>query len=133
TSITYLPRTKQFWLGPRWSPADTPPPFKADAELGPLPIPEPSPPPDTIVALADCPVSQLRVGRFAAATREPWRVVGARRLVLAVDELPPGTVATPLHWHTIAEEAFLVLRGSGTARIGDAEHPLAPGSFLLRA
>ena len=36
TQITYLPRTRQFWLGPRWSPANTPPPFVADERLGPL-------------------------------------------------------------------------------------------------
>ena len=27
SNITWLPRTRQFWLGPRWSPGDSPPPF----------------------------------------------------------------------------------------------------------
>jgi uncharacterized cupin superfamily protein len=36
TNITFLPRTGQFWLGPRWTPADTEHPFVADAELGSL-------------------------------------------------------------------------------------------------
>ena len=36
THLTWLPRAKQFWVGPRWSPADMPPPFAADAQLGPL-------------------------------------------------------------------------------------------------
>src|ERR1044072_5441313 len=39
TRLTWLPRAKQFWVGPRWSPADMPPPFAADAQLGPLEIP----------------------------------------------------------------------------------------------
>src|SRR5919197_1215799 len=39
TRLTWLPRAKQFWVGPRWSPADMPHPFVADAELGPLEIP----------------------------------------------------------------------------------------------
>src|SRR5262245_48131156 len=30
TGITYLPRTGQFWLGPHWTPADSPQPFEAD-------------------------------------------------------------------------------------------------------
>jgi hypothetical protein len=42
TNITYLPRTKQFWLGPVWSPADSAHPYDADAELGPLEPPEPT-------------------------------------------------------------------------------------------
>ena len=41
THITSLPRTKQFWLGPWWTPADTPHPFAADAKLGPLEVPAP--------------------------------------------------------------------------------------------
>src|SRR5919198_2169120 len=40
THITHLPRTNQFWLGPVWSPADSPHPYAADAELGPLALPE---------------------------------------------------------------------------------------------
>src|SRR5688500_20306429 len=39
THLTWLPRAKQFWIGPRWSPADMPPPSVADAQLGPLEIP----------------------------------------------------------------------------------------------
>jgi uncharacterized cupin superfamily protein len=132
TGITYVPRTKQFWLGPRWVPADGPSPFQADAAAGPLEVPAPSPRPATIVALDDCEVQELRVGRFAAATRDGGRAAGARRIVLAVDDLPPGTIATPLHWHTRSEEAFLVRRGTGIARIGDAEHAIGPGSFFLR-
>src|SRR5215211_2168948 len=27
THLTWLPRAKQFWVGPRWSPADMPPPL----------------------------------------------------------------------------------------------------------
>jgi hypothetical protein len=41
TNITYLPRTRQFWRGPVWSPVDRAHPFIADAELGALALPEP--------------------------------------------------------------------------------------------
>ncbi|WP_320668918.1 cupin domain-containing protein [Patulibacter defluvii] len=133
TNITYLPRTKQFWLGPRWSPAERPHPFQADAEAGPLPLPEPTAErPPSIVALADCPLETGGEGRFRWATRNGGRVAGARQLVLATDELPPGSVNNPRHWHTIAEECFYVLGGGGTAVIGEARHPLRPGSFFLR-
>lgn len=133
TGITYLPRTRQFWLGPRWSPADGPHPFQADAEAGPLEVPAASDErPSSIVALADCPLETGGQGRFRWATRDGGGAAGAQRLVLATDELPPNSINTPLHWHTMAEECFYVLRGGGVARIGDARHPLQPGSFLLR-
>ncbi len=132
THITWLPRTQGFWLGPRWSPADAPHPFAADAALGPLEVPEPTAErPSTIANLADLPLTEGRRGRFAWATRDA-RAVGARRLVLAHDAMPPGTLNTARHWHTTREECFYVLAGDGIARIGDAEHGLRPGSFFLR-
>ena len=71
TNITYLPRTKQFWLGPAWSPADSASPFEADAELGPLELPEPSRErPPTIRNLAELPLGEGREGRIAYATRD---------------------------------------------------------------
>jgi len=63
STTCYLPRTKQFWLGTRWSPADTRPPFATDAELGALPLPEPTDErPPTIRNLAELPL-----GRFVHA------------------------------------------------------------------
>lgn len=133
TNITWLPRARQFWLGSRWSPGDAPPPFVADDALGPLALPEPTAErPSTIVALADCPLHEGGEGRFRHATRDPSSVGGAHHLVLARDDLPPGSVNCPSHWHTVAEEAFYVVGGTGVLRIGEEEHPLRQGSFALR-
>lgn len=133
TNITYLPRTRQFWLGPRWSPADSAPPFVADAELGPLEVPPPTPErPSAIVALADCPATTEHNGRSRTTYRVPSRAAGCERLVLAVDELEPGARSCVMHWHTVREECFLVLEGTGSAQIGEARHELGPGSFFLR-
>lgn len=131
TNITYLPRTKSFWLGPRWTPAEGKHPFAADAELGPLdlPAPETSRPP-TIRNLADLPLYEGRDGPCAFATRD-MRDMGAENLVLAQDALPPDTHNTALHFHSAREEAWFVRSGSGTARLGDAGHPLGAGSFWL--
>jgi uncharacterized cupin superfamily protein len=43
--------------------------------------------------------------------------------------MPPGRHTTDLHFHSAREEAWLVRAGSGTARLGEAAHPLDPGSF----
>jgi uncharacterized cupin superfamily protein len=131
TKITHLPRTGQFWLGPLWSPADSPYPFDADAALGPLEIPEPSAErPPTIRNLGDLPLHEGRDGRLAYATRD-LRDMGAERLVVAQDEMPPDTHNTELHFHSAREEAWFVRAGGGVARLGEAAHPLRPGSFWL--
>jgi uncharacterized cupin superfamily protein len=132
TGITYLPRTGQFWLGPRWSPADTPEPFVADEHLGPLELPEPSAArPPTIRNLADLPLQEGRKGRLAWASRDV-RDMGSDKLVLAQDAMPPETHNTDLHFHSAREEAWFVRSGIGTARLGEDGHPLRPGSFWLR-
>jgi uncharacterized cupin superfamily protein len=131
THVTYLPRTGQFWLGPVWSPADTPQPFAADAELGPLELPEPSAErPPTIRNLADLPLEEGREGRLAYATRD-MRQMGSDKLVLAQDEMPPDTHNTDLHFHSAREEAWFVRSGSGIARLGEEGYALRAGSFWL--
>lgn len=132
TNITYLPRTKQFWLGPAWSPADSAHPFDADAALGPLELPEPTRQrPPTIRNLAELPLQEGRDGRLAYATRDA-RQIGSDKLVLAQDEMPPDTHNTELHFHSAREEAWFVRSGHGTARLGEEAHPLREGSFWLR-
>jgi uncharacterized cupin superfamily protein len=132
THVTFLPRTGQFWLGPWWSPAETPHPYAADAALGPLELPAPSPGrPPTIRNLADLPLQEGREGRLAYATRSTYDM-GADKLVLAQDEMPPDTHNTDLHFHSAREEAWFVRSGAGVARLGEDAHPLGPGSFWLR-
>ena len=132
TNITYLPRTKQFWLGPVWSPADSPHPYDADAELGPLELPEPTRErPATIRNLAELALQQGRDGHLAYATRGVHQM-GSDKLVLAQDEMPPDTHNTDLHFHSAREEAWYVRSGRGIARLGEEAHPLQAGSFWLR-
>jgi uncharacterized cupin superfamily protein len=131
STVTYLPRTKQFWLGPRWSPADSHPPFVADAELGPLEVPQTDPRrPPSIRNLNELPLHEGREGALAFATRD-IRDMGAQRLVLAQDAMPPSSHNTKLHFHSAREEAWYVRSGSGTARLGEDGYPLRAGSFWL--
>jgi uncharacterized cupin superfamily protein len=129
--VTYLPRTNQFWLGPVWSPADSPHPYAADAGLGPLELPEPTAErPPTIRNLADLPVEEGREGRLAYASRGVHQM-GSDKLVLAQDDMPPDTHNTRLHFHSAREEAWFVRSGSGIARLGEEGYPLREGSFWL--
>jgi len=132
THLTWLPRAKQFWVGPRWSPADMPPPFPADAQLGPIDVPAPTAErPPTIRNLEDLPLHEGVDGLTAYATRDA-RDLGAERLVLAHDAMPANTHNTDLHFHSTREECWYVRGGSGVARIGAQAHELRAGSFWLR-
>jgi uncharacterized cupin superfamily protein len=131
TNITYLPRTRQFWLGARWSPADAKHPFAADAELGALELPEPTAQrPPSIRNLGELPVNEGRDGLLAWATRGAHEM-GAERLVLAQDSMPPNSHNTKLHFHSAREEAWYVRSGAGVARLGEEGFPLRAGSFWL--
>jgi uncharacterized cupin superfamily protein len=131
SNITYLPRSRQFWLGPVWSPADSVHPFLADVELGPLALPEPTRErPSTIRNLTELPLHEGRDGLLAYAARDA-RDIGSEKLVLAQDEMPPDTHTTDLHFHSAREEAWFVRGGSGIARLGEDVHPLRAGSFWL--
>jgi uncharacterized cupin superfamily protein len=110
-----------------------PPPFAADAQLGPLEVPELSEQrPPTIRNLMDLTLSEGREGeRIAYASRDA-REMGSERLVLAHDAMPPDTHNTELHFHSTREECWYVRGGGGIARIGEEAHELRPGSFWLR-
>jgi len=132
TGLTWLPRARQFWIGRRWSPPDTPRPFVAEEQLGPLDVPPPTDErPPRIRNLTDLTVEEGRVGRLAYATRDV-REMGSTRLVLATDAMPPDTHNTDLHFHSAREECWYVRDGSGVARVGDDAFDLRPGSFWLR-
>ncbi|MGD9696638.1 MAG: cupin domain-containing protein [Thermoleophilia bacterium] len=132
TGITYLPRSRTFWLGDRWLPADGPSPFRAEQALGAPEIPDPSPRPQTIVATGDLPIDLTDRGRFADRARPVADALGARTLGLTLSDLPPGALSCPRHWHTLCEEAFLVTGGSGALRLGERRFPVSEGSFVVR-
>jgi mannose-6-phosphate isomerase-like protein (cupin superfamily) len=106
-------------------------PYKADQELGPLELPEPtSERPGTIRNLSELPLQEGRNGVLAYAWRGAYQM-GADRLVLAQDEMPPDTHNTELHFHSAREEAWFVRSGSGIARLGEEGYELREGSFWL--
>ena len=131
TSITHLPRAGVMWCGPRWLPLDAPHPFTAEALAGPLERPalDPGVPrPTHVVALAG-----LDTGPFPpAARRAPGRAAGAVKAGLNHVTLPAGASGSPPHCHSLEEELFVVLEGTGTLTLGADEHPLVAGDVVAR-
>lgn len=59
--------------------------------------------------------------RYSAAHAMIGRLIGSRQLGCRFTEIAPGNTAWPYHRHHGNEELFVILEGSGTLRIGDAE------------
>ncbi len=129
TDITYLPRAKVMWCGPRWVPVDAPHPFVAEAEAGVLPRPVPGERPGNVIATE----AAVAATRRAGLVRELGSVAGSVQAGLNHVILGPGAGGAPPHCHALEEELFYVLAGSGTLRLGEQEeHPLRAGDVVAR-
>lgn len=65
--------------------------------------------------------------RFGATVAPVGGALGLTQLGLTVIEVPPGKRAFPFHNHLGADEAFVILEGSGTYRFGESEHAVSAG------
>lgn len=128
TGITHLPRAGVMWCGPHWVPVDSPHPFLAEAEAGPLERPEPGARPDNVVALEDVPLITFP----QAESRAMGRAGNSVKAGLNYVKLAPGASGAPRHVHALEEELFYVLEGTGTLTLGDDEHPLRAGDVVAR-
>jgi uncharacterized cupin superfamily protein len=110
-------------------PVDAPHPFAAEAAAGPLRVPAaPGDRPAHVVAL-----DELGAGPFPPAEiRAAGRAAGSVAAGLNHVTLPAGQAGAPPHCHSLEEELFVVLEGSGTLRLGEDSHPLAPGDVIAR-
>jgi uncharacterized cupin superfamily protein len=128
THLTWLPRAGVMWAGPRWVPLDAPHPFQAEAAVGPLERPEPGERPRNVVALTDV-ESRAHGGGQA---RRLGEAAGARESGIRHVTLAPGATGARLHCHTLEEELFVILDGTGTLVLGDDEHPVRSGDVIAR-
>jgi uncharacterized cupin superfamily protein len=133
--LAHLPRAGVIWAGPSWV-ADAEPgghPFEREAAAGPLPMPAAlSPRPQWLVPREDAPaVETERPGR-RYMRRLLGRAAGARSTGLQHVVIAPGMHGWPRHCHASNEELFVILGGSGSARIGDEQETVRAGHVLSR-
>ncbi len=84
-----------------------------------------------ILNLDQVPLEDWRHGeRFHARLGAIGRRIGARKLGCRLVVLPPGKVAWPFHAHHVNEEMFLILEGTGSLRLGEAQYPLRAGDVI---
>jgi uncharacterized cupin superfamily protein len=131
--LCHLPRAGVLWAGPSWvdDSAAAGHPFEREAKAGKLPLPQAvSPRPGWIVHRDD--VAELAVARPGRrySSRRLGVAVGARTSGLRHMTIAPGQHGYPRHCHSAEEELFVILAGSGTARVGDEEAPVRAGHVL---
>jgi uncharacterized cupin superfamily protein len=132
--LCHLPRAGVLWAGPSWVDDSVAAghPFPREARAGALPLPAPGPRPPWIVHRDDvAPVEVERAGRRYAA-RRLGVAAGGRTSGLRHMSIAPGMHGYPRHCHSAEEELFVILDGSGFARVGDEEVPVRAGHVLSR-
>jgi uncharacterized cupin superfamily protein len=138
TGLTYLPRAKAMWAGPRWIPVDGPSPFTLEAQAGPLELPPVAGRdrrPATIVALSDVDAIERRRGDVGRLQRRLDGVFPVTRAGLNELSIDPGRLSAPPHCHTTEDELFVVLEGDGALELLDADgaaqsHPVHAGHVI---
>jgi uncharacterized cupin superfamily protein len=133
TGSAWLPRAQMMFMAPRWIPPEREHPWNAEAAAGALEVPEPEKErPANVVALAE--VETQHADRHGHRNEEHELGAAAGSVAAGLNHVvvEPGQRAWPLHWHTMEEEAFFVLAGTGVALLDDQEHPVRAGSVLIR-
>jgi len=133
TGMTWLPRAKAWWMGPRWLPSEGPSPFQLEAEAGELDVPEPERErPPTILATRELVPEAVRHRAVDGEWRDLGVAGGSIRSGMNYVEVAPGASSCPFHCHGAEEELFVVLAGGGTLRLGEQRHTVQPGHVLAR-
>jgi uncharacterized cupin superfamily protein len=113
--------------------------FVREAKLGPPELPdEPGPRPATIVNLDAIEPVTVDRPRVTRTRRNFGRALGSVTTGLQHVEVAPGKESTAMHCHSVEEEIFVILSGSGELLLsedpdeGIEEHAVAPGHVVSR-
>jgi uncharacterized cupin superfamily protein len=68
--------------------------------------------------------------QFEASFAKITPLGGARQLGYNLTAVPPGKSAFPFHSHRVNEEMYLILQGTGEARIGKETYQLRAGDII---
>jgi uncharacterized cupin superfamily protein len=119
-TATYLPRAGVVRMDVTVKVAEERHPWDLEAEAGELELPEPSPRPSNIVNRDALP------GEHGGTVVDLGIGAGSERTGLNWVALPPGEEGAPPHCHSLEEEIFVVLDGSGVLELWPT-----PGTFRL--
>ncbi len=67
---------------------------------------------------------------FGGSTFEVGNLIGSEKLGYRIARIDPGSAFCPLHWHTLEEEVFFVMRGIATLVTPHGRVSVRAGDFL---
>jgi uncharacterized cupin superfamily protein len=107
--------------------------WRREAQLGPPELPvEPEPRPSTIVNLDSVEGHTIERPRVARTRRNLGRAAGSLRTGIQHVEVAPGKESTAQHCHSLQEEIFVILEGTGVLTLGEEELDMRPGHVVSR-
>jgi uncharacterized cupin superfamily protein len=65
-------------------------------------------------------------------TKHLGALAGSERIYVNIDYVKPGAKSVRYHSHSLQEEFFLILHGSGKVRIQEKVVPVKQGGFLAK-
>lgn len=69
-------------------------------------------------------------GKHRATRKSFTAAAGNAQLGASLMEIPPGGMSYPIHFHCSNEEAFYVISGTGTVRIGEERVAVKAGDWI---
>ena len=143
--VGHLPRANVAWIGDTWTTAgEGDHPWAREVAAGDLALPAaPSPRPRHIVNVGQVAVQAKAIGDTERLRRDLGTAAGSLTCGLQYVAVAPGKLGCPPHVHSAEEELFVVLDGDGVCLLGSGadfgqgtagveEHPLRPGSVVVR-
>lgn len=111
--------------------------FVKESELGPPELKEPiGERPKTVVNVDEVEPRRIARGRCDGTARFLGRTVGAKWTGLNHVVIAPGKESAPPHCHSVEEELFVVIEGSGALLLvagdGEEETPIRTGHVISR-
>jgi uncharacterized cupin superfamily protein len=107
--------------------------FVREAEHGPPELPDtPGPRPATVVNLDDVEPVVVTRPRVERTRRNFGRALGSERSGLQHVVVAAGKESTAQHCHSIEEEVFVILDGTGVLVLDQDETPVRPGHVVTR-
>jgi uncharacterized cupin superfamily protein len=130
---TWLPRAGVLRIQDTWvvTPGGDHP-YLREAAVGRVPLGEPAPRPERIVALGDVRPVDREHGATRVTFRDLGRAAGSVRTGIVHITIAPGRESMPPHVHSAEEELFVVLDGSGECLLGDERFAVDRGSVIAR-
>ncbi|MGH2857334.1 MAG: cupin domain-containing protein [Solirubrobacteraceae bacterium] len=114
-------------------PDGTPIQFIRESRHGPPPLPdEPAERPPTIVNIVQVEAKRVERTRVARTRRLVSRAAGSVQAGLQHVVVTAGRESTAPHCHSLEEEIFVILTGSGVLVLDDEETPVGPGHVVSR-